>query len=217
MNKKVLSFYQKFLIHVMIITLVGGGILSGFTPSVSIAEAEGINDPWLDQWLPTPGVNNGNSPFVPQSQGGMSGGIGSIPQNTPVWGGTNNVSNPSSGRSLPEEPIILPKGSVVVKEDDFFLPSYGFPITVQRLYQTEQKEQLTSFGYGWASPYDHYIQMFSDFTITEFRADGSTINYTFEKDDPNLLVPRFYVSTSKSILKALINMRSFEIQLSPIG
>ncbi len=30
-------------------------------------------------------------------------------------------------------------------------------------------------------------------------------------------LPRFYVSTSKSIIKALINMRSFEIQLSPIG
>lgn len=32
-----------------------------------------------------------------------------------------------------------------------------------------------------------------------------------------LLLPRFYVSTSKSIIKALINMHSFEIQLSPIG
>ncbi|EIW8831050.1 hypothetical protein BJQ62_30010 [Klebsiella pneumoniae] len=32
-----------------------------------------------------------------------------------------------------------------------------------------------------------------------------------------LLPPRFYVSTSKSIIKALINMHSFEIQLSPIG
>ena len=31
------------------------------------------------------------------------------------------------------------------------------------------------------------------------------------------IIPRFYVSTSKSIIKALINMRSFEIQLSPIG
>ncbi|THL40616.1 hypothetical protein FAM11_18660, partial [Escherichia coli K-12] len=29
-----------------------------------------------------------------------------------------------------------------------------------------------------------------------------------------LLTPRFYVSTSKSIIKALINMHSFEIQLS---
>ncbi|HDZ7083813.1 hypothetical protein [Escherichia coli] len=33
----------------------------------------------------------------------------------------------------------------------------------------------------------------------------------------NLVKPRFYVSTSKSIIKALINMHSFEIQLSPIG
>ncbi len=33
----------------------------------------------------------------------------------------------------------------------------------------------------------------------------------------NLITPRFYVSTSKSIIKALINMHSFEIQLSPIG
>lgn len=32
-----------------------------------------------------------------------------------------------------------------------------------------------------------------------------------------ILIPRFYVSTSKSIIKALINMHSFEIQLSPIG
>ncbi|MDW7332059.1 hypothetical protein U4Z49_19670, partial [Escherichia coli] len=29
----------------------------------------------------------------------------------------------------------------------------------------------------------------------------------------NLFSPRFYVSTSKSIIKALINMHSFEIQL----
>ncbi len=36
-------------------------------------------------------------------------------------------------------------------------------------------------------------------------------------NDSNLLIPRFYVSTSKSIIKALINMHSFEIQLSPIG
>ncbi|KDG13873.1 protein rcsF [Escherichia coli BIDMC 74] len=34
---------------------------------------------------------------------------------------------------------------------------------------------------------------------------------------PVRIYPRFYVSTSKSIIKALINMHSFEIQLSPIG
>lgn len=35
--------------------------------------------------------------------------------------------------------------------------------------------------------------------------------------DDAYVTPRFYVSTSKSIIKALINMHSFEIQLSPIG
>ncbi|RTO08516.1 hypothetical protein EKN76_22005 [Enterobacter bugandensis] len=38
-----------------------------------------------------------------------------------------------------------------------------------------------------------------------------------EKKETKALIPRFYVSTSKSIIKALINMHSFEIQLSPIG
>ncbi|HAH1292059.1 TPA: hypothetical protein HHH24_005316 [Escherichia coli] len=37
------------------------------------------------------------------------------------------------------------------------------------------------------------------------------------EEDCRVLTPRFYVSTSKSIIKALINMHSFEIQLSPIG
>ncbi len=39
----------------------------------------------------------------------------------------------------------------------------------------------------------------------------------FLKTPGKIEVPRFYVSTSKSIIKALINMHSFEIQLSPIG
>ncbi len=43
------------------------------------------------------------------------------------------------------------------------------------------------------------------------------IRKLFRKDTGKNLVPRFYVSTSKSIIKALINMHSFEIQLSPIG
>jgi hypothetical protein len=98
LNKNLLSFYRKVLIHLIIITLVGGGALSGFVPSASVAQAKGINDPWLDQWLPTPGVNNGNSPFMPQS--GMGSGIGSIPQNTPVWGGTSNLTMHSAQKPL---------------------------------------------------------------------------------------------------------------------
>lgn len=46
--------------------------------------------------------------------------------------------------------------------------------------------------------------------------DGEHI--VLKKHSPSCFIcPRFYVSTSKSIIKALINMRSFEIQLSPIG
>ncbi len=46
------------------------------------------------------------------------------------------------------------------------------------------------------------------------------VSYRFNIPDRlavHLSIPRFYVSTSKSIIKALINMHSFEIQLSPIG
>ncbi|MEX4760928.1 PfkB family carbohydrate kinase, partial [Klebsiella pneumoniae] len=35
-----------------------------------------------------------------------------------------------------------------------------------------------------------------------------------QHSDTSIILPRFYVSTSKSIIKALINMHSFEIQLS---
>ncbi|HFL8863150.1 TPA: D-ribose pyranase [Escherichia coli] len=42
---------------------------------------------------------------------------------------------------------------------------------------------------------------------------GNTIEIRYTTHEQ----PRFYVSTSKSIIKALINMHSFEIQLSPIG
>ncbi|ETE28813.1 hypothetical protein V412_19035 [Escherichia coli LAU-EC7] len=52
---------------------------------------------------------------------------------------------------------------------------------------------------------------------------GQSLNLTVvaegveTKEQFEMLRPRFYVSTSKSIIKALINMHSFEIQLSPIG
>lgn len=45
----------------------------------------------------------------------------------------------------------------------------------------------------------------------------TNIATTITAHDAGYIEPRFYVSTSKSIIKALINMHSFEIQLSPIG
>ncbi len=65
-----------------------------------------------------------------------------------------------------------------------------------------------------------------DFNLRNILVDPTTEPYlvdeiaAYRDVNPNVLnsfVPRFYVSTSKSIIKALINMRSFEIQLSPIG
>ncbi len=64
---------------------------------------------------------------------------------------------------------------------------------------------------------------FSDDIRTKTYADGRKeeiymIYLIFDCVSANRDVkPRFYVSTSKSIIKALINMHSFEIQLSPIG
>ncbi len=51
-----------------------------------------------------------------------------------------------------------------------------------------------------------------DFYISAIKMDSAGQHIEFVK-----VHPRFYVSTSKSIIKALINMHSFEIQLSPIG
>ncbi|CAF9748968.1 hypothetical protein AN2341V1_4703 [Klebsiella pneumoniae] len=47
--------------------------------------------------------------------------------------------------------------------------------------------------------------------------DRRTIRVLTTYSKTFFFIPRFYVSTSKSIIKALINMHSFEIQLSPIG
>ncbi|MGT2583104.1 hypothetical protein ACVR1R_18140, partial [Acinetobacter baumannii] len=60
-----------------------------------------------------------------------------------------------------------------------------------------------------------------EFASPAEKQQEQTVRHTFEKlaaevkaYDPTLIIPRFYVSTSKSIIKALINMHSFEIQLS---
>ena len=50
-----------------------------------------------------------------------------------------------------------------------------------------------------------------------FKIDPDDIKNSITDKTRMIMIPRFYVSTSKSIIKALINMRSFEIQLSPIG
>lgn len=51
----------------------------------------------------------------------------------------------------------------------------------------------------------------------EVKINGESAYCSYSVCQHTILAPRFYVSTSKSIIKALINMHSFEIQLSPIG
>ncbi|KMH18301.1 hypothetical protein SM67_03501 [Klebsiella pneumoniae] len=64
------------------------------------------------------------------------------------------------------------------------------------------------------------LQMVLSVAMAEQMGERSTsaiLAYGLEANPSFIRKPRFYVSTSKSIIKALINMHSFEIQLSPIG
>lgn len=56
----------------------------------------------------------------------------------------------------------------------------------------------------------------SNLQLEHFNVTGHS-DFPFKFTLKGYAEPRFYVSTSKSIIKALINMHSFEIQLSPIG
>lgn len=67
-------------------------------------------------------------------------------------------------------------------------------------------------AYDWLSLAPLFLD--TETTGLDNTAEALEIGLT---DAAGQVVPRFYVSTSKSIIKALINMHSFEIQLSPIG
>lgn len=118
LGRDIILLYRKALITIITITLIGGSVLPGLVPSTYAAESGTMIDPWLEQWLPTIGENGGVSPFMPSNQGLKGTGLHSIPENTSVWGGS--IPN-SSGVTLPEEPILLPKGSLVLNQDDFIL------------------------------------------------------------------------------------------------
>lgn len=99
-----------------------------------------------------------------------------------------NMLSPSSF----EEPVELPKGDLVLRRDDFVLkPSTGPSLQVQRLYQSSRKDQLSVFGYGWLFPYDHMLQLYANFNMAETTGDGSQINYTYHKDNPDTMVDSF--------------------------
>jgi hypothetical protein len=155
--------------------------------SKGIAAPPSVLDSLLSEWLPQPGQNNPISPFTPNIS----------PKKNSLE--TFDVPSPASEIALDgnaiggllEDPVSLPSGSILLKQDDFILESPGFPITIQRLYLSEQHDQLGSFGYGWIFPYQHRIQMVTDYDIIEHRPDGGQIRYTFQPSNQNEMLDSF--------------------------
>ncbi|MEM8220988.1 hypothetical protein Q4R35_17385, partial [Morganella morganii] len=80
-----------------------------------------------------------------------------------------------------------------------FAKKNNFAITVFASHRNERNEILSVADYSLTEPEDPQKRLqFIQETIQSYGIHH---------------IPRFYVSTSKSIIKALINMHSFEIQL----
>ena len=75
-----------------------------------------------------------------------------------------------------------------------------------------ENSEMLETTYGGSVPID-YLEKYP-YLKTLYEGNSFSVEYLRARGH---VYPRFYVSTSKSIIKALINMRSFEIQLSPIG
>jgi YD repeat-containing protein len=184
---KRIRFY-KTIIYFLVLLLLSSSILPGLATRTSAATPESFSDPFLEEWLPQPGKAPGISSNFPTNTG--TGHL-SAPQNSPsLIGNMSNLQAPPI-ISEPEEPVQMPSGELSLERNDFTLPSTGIPITIQRLYKTSKKDELSPFGYGWTFPYEYYIQMFADFNMSEFRSDGTQVNYTFNMWDESLLVDEY--------------------------
>jgi len=178
--------FYKSTIYFLVILLITSSVFPGLNRKVEAATPEAFLDPFLENWIPQPG-----------QPPGYTEGFASLLSNHPAdYSSIPSLINDYPFAQSPELPTLedlveIPKGDAVVQRDDFILPSYGFPVTIQRLYKSSQKGQLSSFGYGWTFPYNHYIQMFDEFHITEFKSDGSKVNYTFHKEDEKELVDEY--------------------------
>lgn len=155
-------------------------------PERARAELPSAVEELLQDWLPQPGANNANSPFQSGLLGGQ--GIGGMPDIPPL-GSVSPLTGTEEG--MPADPVSLPSGSLILKQDDLVIDAPGFPITLQRMYQSGLKDSDGAFGFGWLFPYAHKLRMFADFNIVEQRPDGSEIKYTFYPADANQYVDAF--------------------------
>ncbi|HUV84249.1 MAG TPA: DUF6531 domain-containing protein, partial [Methanosarcinales archaeon] len=81
-------------------------------------------------------------------------------------------------------------GALRLQETDVSLPGNGMGFKLERSYSS-LVENAGAFGIGWNHNLTSYLQMYSEFAISEISADGSVLVYNFIQDDSNAFVMSF--------------------------
>jgi hypothetical protein len=119
-----------------------------------------IADELLGDWLPQPGNQSTPSPFGPNRSEQEEPDVPSL---------GDHGANSEADEGQPEDPVLLPSGSLTFIEQDIEWEAPGFPITLQRMFSSERNEAGGAFGAGWSHPYEHRLTMYADFDIVEIR------------------------------------------------
>ena len=183
-----MSVLRKGFISFLALIILFSSAFTSFPSEAEASTPEIFSDPLLEEWLPKPGESPQVSSYLPQENSEDS--LVNT-ENTPSLLLESELFDPPSDFYEQEEYVDSMKGELSLSRDDFILSTTGVPVTIQRLYQQNKKEELSAFGYGWTFPYEYYIQMFEDFHISEFRSDGSQVNYLYEMNDEDLEVDEY--------------------------
>ena len=81
-------------------------------------------------------------------------------------------------------------GALRLQETDVSLPGNSMGFKLERSYSS-LVEDAGAFGIGWNHNLTSYLQMYSEFAISEISADGSVLVYNFVQDDSNAFVMSF--------------------------
>jgi hypothetical protein len=90
----------------------------------------------------------------------------------------------------PEPSVNEESGYLELSETDIFIPEDLLSFGIKREYRSNN-ENVGAFGKGWDTKLDSKLQMYAEYAIGEFRLDGTTLNYTFVKDDPDAFVTSY--------------------------
>ena len=131
-----------------------------------------------------PNPANGIVPGAPQ--GSSADGTDALP----VAPGAILLPQPPPGEDPSKHPVAPANGAVRFEYIDMSLPGNGFDLNIKRSYSSAVTN-IGSFGRGWSYNLHSYLRMYSEFDMTEFKADGSVITYKFVQDDPNGFVNSF--------------------------